>query len=244
MSDPAVLFYTSDFLTGCIDLTMEERGQYITMLCLQHQKGHLSEKTIRLSIGSVSVDVLNKFSKDEAGNYFNERMNREIENRHNFVNSRRINGLKGGRPKKENEEIKPIGKPIGLANEKLIEDENGNIIINKKELTTMEQILKNLNKPEKIWKDYFLNLLPVDSKQDFIEKWVEWVDYRKEIRKKLSESTAKQQIKKLLNYNNPIFMINRTIEKGWIGLPDDEPQFNNTGNNNGHKHEQTFSIKL
>jgi len=67
MKDPAVLFYTGDFLNGCSCLTMEERGQYITVLCLQHQLGHLSEKTIRLSLGSVSVDVLNKLSKDADG---------------------------------------------------------------------------------------------------------------------------------------------------------------------------------
>ena len=68
--DPAILFYTGDFLNGCTCLTMEERGQYITILCLQHQTGHLSEKTIRLSVGSISVDVLKKLSKDSEGNYY------------------------------------------------------------------------------------------------------------------------------------------------------------------------------
>ncbi len=58
--DPAFLFYAQDFLVGCSDLTLEERGQYITMLCLQHQKGFVTEKTIRLTVGSVSVDVLNE----------------------------------------------------------------------------------------------------------------------------------------------------------------------------------------
>jgi hypothetical protein len=62
--DPAFLFYSSDFLNGVADLTMEERGQFITLLCLQHQKGTLTDKTIRLSLGSVSVDVLSKFSKN------------------------------------------------------------------------------------------------------------------------------------------------------------------------------------
>ena len=46
MKDPAFVFYTGDFLTGVIDMTMEERGQYITLLCLQHQKGHFSKKTL------------------------------------------------------------------------------------------------------------------------------------------------------------------------------------------------------
>lgn len=125
--DPAVLFYTGDFLNGCTDLTFEERGQYITLLCLQHQKGHLSEKTIRLSVGSVSVDVLKKFTKDEQGNFFNVRMDEEIAKRNQFIETRRVNGSKGGRPSKANGY--PNGYPNGKATENLIEDEDesGNI---------------------------------------------------------------------------------------------------------------------
>lgn len=79
---------------------MDERGQYITLLCAQHQKGHLSEKTIRLLVGSVSVSVLSKFKKDDDGLYYNERMEVEIGKRLNFIDSRVENGKKGGRPKK------------------------------------------------------------------------------------------------------------------------------------------------
>lgn len=112
MKDPAFLFYPSDFLTGCTNLTMEERGQYISLLCIQHQTGHLSDKTIRLSVGNVSVDVLSKFQQDENGLYFNARLEIEIEKRSQFVDSRRVNGLKGGRPSK------PLGLPSDKANGK------------------------------------------------------------------------------------------------------------------------------
>lgn len=124
--DPAILFYTGDFLNGCTDLTFEERGQYITILCLQHQKGHLSEKTIRLSVGSVSVDVLKKLSKDENGNYFNERMELEMQKRAQFLDSRYFNGKKGGRPKKANS--KPNNKPNNKPKLNLPEDRNRNEI--------------------------------------------------------------------------------------------------------------------
>jgi hypothetical protein len=117
--DPAFLFYSSDFLNGVSDLTMEERGQFITLLCLQHQKGTLTDKTIRLCLGSVSVDVLSKFTKDKQGNYFNERLNEEIEKRIQFTESRRNNGSKGGRPKNNT-------KPLGLAKHNLMEDVNEN----------------------------------------------------------------------------------------------------------------------
>ena len=117
--DPAFLFYSSDFLNGVADLTMDERGQFITLLCLQHQKGTLTDKTIRLSLGSVSVDVLSKFTKDKDGNFFNERLQEEIEKRIQFTESRRNNGSKGGRPKNNT-------KPLGLAKHNLMEDVNEN----------------------------------------------------------------------------------------------------------------------
>lgn len=91
---PAILFYTGDFLNGCSDLTMLERGQYITLLCLQHQKGHLSQKNITLSVGDVSPDVLAKFKVDADGLYYNERMDIEMEKRSKFVSSRKENGKK------------------------------------------------------------------------------------------------------------------------------------------------------
>jgi hypothetical protein len=111
---------------------MEERGQFITLLCLQHQKGTLTDKTIRLSLGSVSVDVLSKFSKDKDGNFFNDRLSEEIEKRIQFTESRRNNGSKGGRPKNNT-------KPLGLAKHNLMEDvnenENEDININKSKCT-------------------------------------------------------------------------------------------------------------
>jgi hypothetical protein len=152
MKDPAFLFYSSDFLTGVTDLTMEERGQYITLLCLQHQKGHLTEKTIRLSVGSISVDVRNKFAIDENGNLYNEILDKKIEERKKFTESRRNNGLKGGRPKKEQ---KPSDKPLGLPSENLIEDED--IIEIKDRIKVLcngkfEKVFETFEK----WRDYLV----------------------------------------------------------------------------------------
>lgn len=143
MNDPAFLFYSSDFLSGVSDLTMEERGQFITLLCLQHQKGELSEKTIRLSVGSVSVDVMVKFRLLSNGNYVNDRLTEEVKKRAFYTESRRKNGQKGGRPikndkKTENKESNnticdSIEKPYGydMHNHMGNENENINENINK-----------------------------------------------------------------------------------------------------------------
>ena len=166
MKDPAFLFYSSDFLTGCANLTMEERGQYITLLCLEHQLGRLSEKTIRLSVGSVSVDVLAKFKQDENGLLYNERLEIEIEKRSNFIDTRRTNGLKGGRPKAENKKPNGLanGKPNAKANEKLIENENVIEIINSIKDLFDEKYLEN-----NTTKVMFDKLLKTYSKDDILK---------------------------------------------------------------------------
>jgi hypothetical protein len=91
--DPAVLFYTSDFLTGVTLMSMAQRGQYITLLCLQHQKGHLSEKELK-KICRNDTAVLEKFIQDENGLYYNERMETEIDKREAHCTKQRENILK------------------------------------------------------------------------------------------------------------------------------------------------------
>lgn len=163
--DPAFLFYSSDFLTGCIDLTMEERGQYITLICLQHQKGHLAEKTIRLSVGNVSEDVLKKFDTDENGLIFNKRIEEEIEKRRVFAESRRKNGKQGGRPKK------PLGlpseKPLGLPSENLSENENEN----ENEYAFKGEVIKLNQKDYNSWKNKY-PLLDLDFELKKRDIWL------------------------------------------------------------------------
>lgn len=133
MKDPAFLFYSSDFLSGVMDLDMLERGQYITLLCAQHQKGHLSEKTIRLLVGSCSVSVLEKFQTDSEGNFFNKRLDEEIEKRIKFTESRKNNGKLGGRPIKDNNLTITDRLSLAKPSENLPENENENKDITEKE---------------------------------------------------------------------------------------------------------------
>lgn len=199
MKDPAFLFYPSDFLTGCTNLTMDERGQYISLLCIQHQTGHLSEKTIRLSVGNVSVDVLSKFQQDENGLYYNERLESEIEKRSQFVDSRRVNGSKGGRPSK------PLGlpsaKPSGKATKKLP--------INRNEIEIkdiIEYFLANGYNEigAKKFFDYYSASNWIDSNGKEVKSWKQkaqgvWFkdEYKIRSEKQIEEMTH-QQLKKYL----------------------------------------------
>lgn len=94
--DPAFLFYSEAFLVGTMDMSDEEVGQYIRLLCRQHQKGEINPRFI----DDLSEAVKSKFVKNRNGNYYNKRLLSEIEKRAKYAESRRQNGSKGGRPKK------------------------------------------------------------------------------------------------------------------------------------------------
>jgi len=101
--DPAVLLYTSDFLSGTYTMTNEQIGKYIKLLCLQHQKDGLSETELN-SISENDKLVMEKFTLIE-GRYYNERMRDEAIKRKEYSESRRKN-----RTKKENLDINQISK--------------------------------------------------------------------------------------------------------------------------------------
>lgn len=123
MKDPAFLFYSSDFLSGTMLMTDEEIGQYIKLLCLQHQKGHLKEKDMLNICKTYNEDIFSKFKKDKEGNYYNERLEYEANKRKAYSESRRNN-----RKKKETHEDDV--KNICNSYEKHMENANANENIN------------------------------------------------------------------------------------------------------------------
>jgi len=127
MKDPAILFYTADFLTGTLTMSDDQVGKYIRLLCLQHQKGRLTEKDMLFICKSYDKDIFDKFTQNGDGRYFNERMDREIDRRLKYSESRSSN-----RKAKENKEEKE--DKISKTYDKHMETE-----------TITETIIKNLN---------------------------------------------------------------------------------------------------
>ena len=93
MKNPAVLFYTSDFLTGTMFMTDDQVGKYIRLLCAQHVKGHLKETDMFNICKTYDEDVFLKFKVDSDGLYYNERMDDEVSKRQNYCEGRRKNRL-------------------------------------------------------------------------------------------------------------------------------------------------------
>jgi len=154
--DPAFLFYSSDFLTGTLLMSMEQKGQFITLLCIQHQKGHMSERDILQICGSYDEDIFDKFKKDSDGKFFNERLKEEIDKRKSYSESRRNN-----RKKKDDVIIISDTYVEHMENE----NENENIIENKKVSRFEKPTLSEL-------KTYMLEI----GMADVSEKWFDYYE--------------------------------------------------------------------
>jgi hypothetical protein len=127
--DPAVLFYTADFLVGTQFFTYAEIGQYTKALCLQHQVGHLTENQLLEIVKTPDSPVWKKFKKDPSGNYYNIRMDDEIKKRRIFCDSRRQNINKRWKKNNKplsNKKIDPI-HVNNICNTSVIHMENENI---------------------------------------------------------------------------------------------------------------------
>jgi uncharacterized protein YdaU (DUF1376 family) len=112
--DPALLFYTSDFLTETFFMSNEEKGQYITLICLQHQFGYLSKNDLTKIVNPASEKVLEKFVEID-GKFYNLKTKEEAERRRAYSESRKKN-----RQKTDNQSN---GKNISKSYEKHMETE-------------------------------------------------------------------------------------------------------------------------
>lgn len=92
--DPAFLFYSSDFLVGTYCMTDKQVGQYIRLMCLQHQRGHLDAETMRSVMGGeLDASIMSKYLVDENGRYYNERLEKEMRKRSEYSASRAKNRM-------------------------------------------------------------------------------------------------------------------------------------------------------
>jgi uncharacterized protein YdaU (DUF1376 family) len=92
---PAFQLYTDDFLAGTLEMSQEEVGQFIRLLCHQWNRGSIpveTEKQQRLTGGCVSVDVLVKFRLCEDGSLRNERLESVRTERGLFLQQQSIKG--------------------------------------------------------------------------------------------------------------------------------------------------------
>ena len=178
--DPAFLFYSSDFLTGTMFMSDMQLGKYIKLLCIQHQKGHLSEKDMLNICKRYDKDIFEKFVKDNDGKYYNIRLQKEIDKRRNYSKSR-----------SENRKNKITFENICFSYVKHMENENENI--NKNNI--LEYINNNkLNNIIELLLEYFnyRKSIRIPNNQNIID---ELILFLKPYNKQQQEQIIKKAIK-------------------------------------------------
>lgn len=153
--DPAVLFYTSDFLAGTSFFNDEQRGQYIRLLCEQHQLDLIPENHMIFICKSLDSPVVAKFTRTSNGYYYNQRMKDEKEKRVTYCQSR-------GNNKKGHLKDKIISK--SYENHMSLHMENENIdVIDNSTNTTNTNLFTSLSSKntinhvaifEEVWSKY------------------------------------------------------------------------------------------
>lgn len=89
--DPAFLFYPNDYIGGTMGMTFEEKGAYIELLMMQFNRGHMDGHMIGHTVGQLWDKIKTKFIQDEAGLWYNKRLEIEKNKRIAYSNSRRNN---------------------------------------------------------------------------------------------------------------------------------------------------------
>ena len=160
--DPAVLFYTQDFLVGTMTMSYEQKGKYITLLCLQHQKSKLTLKDLQTILTDEDIEVAEKFIKDTDGFYYNHKLRYEAERRKSYSESRRRNLMKKHMDKDINSHLETVTGTVTVTDTVELELVTGT----KAERQDMlaEVITGSLDKEQKQMMNKFDNLF-ADEKQ-------------------------------------------------------------------------------
>ena len=202
---PAFQFYAQDFLTGTLDMTMEEKGIYITLLSIQWSKGEIPKERLGLLIHREwdgVPDMVKKKFTDLGNTVINERLHLEKEKQDEFREKQRLNGKKGGRPKKNKTQSKPKDKPNKSSS---IEDRSKKIEVRKKKKEIEVE-------------------LPFAS-EIFSETWDTFLKMKWDAHKFRYKSIAsmKRQLSNLLELSGndetkAIQILNQSIANQWAGI--------------------------
>ena len=221
---PAFQFYAQDFLTGVMDLTMEERGLYITLLARQwaiFNENGIPKKRLPFWLGfeweNLPGLVKEKFT-DNGDYFFNKRLQETFLDLKSYKEKQSINGKKGGRPKTQTKAKKRSSMKI--------EDRSMKNEDRKKKIeVVLPYESENFKKAWQIWKEY--------KSKEFGFKY-KTVQSEQAALVKLSNETDNEQ--------HAIKCINNSMANGWKGIfPHKEQKHGSKKNSkNGSQYSKEF----
>ena len=223
------MFYADDFLAGTMELSQEEVGQFIRLLCHQWNRGSIpvaTEKQQRLTGGCVSVDVLAKFKLYDDGELRNERLEEVRSERDRFLQQQAEKGRKSAELRKQaSTAVQPDTQPEtnhgSTAVEIRLQPESNSPSPSpspKKERQTVRsewELIPGVELP-----DCFRT-------QNCLEATKLWLQYKTEKRETYKKTGLTMTLTKWSNEFTPAELpsaIERSIANGWKGLyPNDKP---------------------
>ena len=227
---PAFQFYAQDFLTGVMDLTMDERGLYITLLARQwaifDEKG-IPKKRLALLVGfewdNLPEMIKEKF--DDNGDYFfNSRLMESFKQLKSYKEKQRLNGQKGGRPKTQT------------------------ITKKRSSLKIEDRSMKNEDRKKKIEVEVKVEAIKPYQTENFDLAWANWKEYKRlelgfNYKTIHSEQAALTQLgNKTTSEQHAIESINNAMAKGWKGIYPEKQLTNGSkkNNKNGQQYSEDF----
>lgn len=175
-SSPAFQFYPHDFLVGTAELTAEETGAYIRLLCYQWAKGSLPNNEAKLAQlaschGNAIASIWHKFRICEDGLLRNERLEKVRESQEEYRKRQSKNAKEGWKHRVGNATAMPPHMPEACSSSSS-SSSNKDIIP-----SGAERSLKPLGKPQraispkawdfiKLWKSKHLEFFGVPFKED------------------------------------------------------------------------------
>jgi len=223
---PAFQFYAQDFLTGVMDLTMDERGLYITLLARQwaifDEKG-IPKKRLALLVGfewdNLPEMIKEKFN-DNGDYFFNSRLMESFKQLKSYKEKQRLNGQKGGRPKTQT------------------------ITKKRSSLKIEDRSMKNEDRKKKIE----VEVVKPYQTENFDLAWANWKEYKRlelgfNYKTIHSEQAALTQLgNKTTSEQHAIESINNAMAKGWKGIYPEKHLTNGSKKNskNGQQYSEDF----
>ena len=221
---PAFQFYADDFLAGTLEMSQEEVGQFIRLLCHQWNRGSIpveTEKQQRLTGGCVSVDVLAKFRLCEDGLLRNERLETVRSERDRFLQQQSEKGRKSAESRKlASTAVQPDTQPESNSGSTVVEIGLQPEVNSPSPTPTPKK--KDTAAPKSPWEVSFGVELPeslrTDSCLQAVKLWLQYKSERKEGYKKIGLTAALTKWSKEFTAAEFPSVVEHSIASGWKGI--------------------------
>jgi uncharacterized protein YdaU (DUF1376 family) len=207
---PAFQFYADDFLAGTITMTNEEKGAYITLLCIQWSRESLTESDFtRVCIGMPPHSqriCQSKFQIDAEGNFRNPRMETEREKQDQYRQKQTDNAKKRW---VGNATAYPTALPVDMPN-----------VCSPSPSPTPKK--KDTEAPKSPWEVSFGVELPESLRTDSCLQAVKlWLQYKSERKEGYKKTGLTASLTKWSNEFSPAEFpsaVENSIASGWKGI--------------------------